>query len=116
MNGVDEESVRDFVQYTSNEVIKTKGSAPSQQPALIANFDKDYEEYKNKKNQLTDEQISRFKGYNEISSAFDFQAPFEERLSEELTAVVKEFETRRMKSKEEIEKEEKQRKQMEKEK
>ena len=107
MNKVEEESVRDFVQYADNEVTKNKDYLSSEQQKKDDAFTQGYEEYKNRKNQFTDNQLSRFKGFNEISEAFDFQAPFEEKLSEELATVVKDFESRKLTSKEEIANEEK---------
>ena len=116
MKTEEEEYEKDFVQYTDKELVNSKNFAKDQLNKKDKEFDQAYANYKQRKEQLTDDQISRFKGYNEIVGAFDFGDDFTKRLDQELSTVITGFENKVSVPIEEIEKERKRQKEIDREK
>ena len=79
------------VQYADKEIINAKDVLTKDRGRKTKNSKIDTLLIRKENSQLADHQISRFKGYNEIVSAFDFGANFLERLSQELTDVITRF-------------------------
>lgn len=116
MKTQEEEYEKDFVQYTDKELVKSKNFGKDEQAKKDNEFQQAYSNYKQAKEQLTDDQISRFKGYNEVVGAFDFGDEFTQRLDKELSGVISSLENKVSVPIEEVERERKRLEEIEREK